>query len=103
MSLRPAAVSPAPLGTSVTWTATVAESGAGPLEVAAVTPIAGIGATSAQSLIFADGSLDKITFIPGMKVNLIGKMVLSLNALVTMKNNGLHSKITPVAGINLTK
>jgi hypothetical protein len=77
--------------------------GAGPLEVAAVTPIAGIGATSAQSLIFADGSLDKITFIPGMKVNLIGKMVLSLNALVTMKNNGLHSKITPVAGINLTK
>jgi hypothetical protein len=28
--------------------------------------------------------------------------VLSLNALVTMKNNGLHSKVTPVAGINLT-
>lgn len=77
--------------------------GAGPLEVAAVTPIGGIGATAAQSLIFADGSLDKITLIPGMKVNLIGKMVLSLNALVTMKNNGLHSKVTPVAGINLTK
>jgi hypothetical protein len=77
--------------------------GAGPVEFAAVTPAAGIGVTAAQSLIFADGSLNKIMFIPGVKVNLIGKMVLSLNALVTMKNNGLHSKVTPVAGINLTK
>lgn len=77
--------------------------GAGPVELGAVTPIAGIGVSSAQALVFADGSLNKVTFIPGMKVNLIGKMVLSLNALVTMNNNGLHSKITPVAGINLTK
>ena len=37
-----------------------------------------------------------------MKVNIKGKMVLSLNALVTIKNNGLHSKVTPVAGLNLT-
>jgi hypothetical protein len=74
--------------------------GAGPLEVGSVNVAS---AAAAQSLIFADGSLDKITFIPGMKVNLIGKMVLSLNALVTMKNNGLHSTVTPVAGINLTK
>ena len=77
--------------------------GAGPVQFNSINPVAGIGATAAQSLVFADGSLDKITFIPGLKVNLIGKMVLSLNALVTMKNNGLHSKITPVAGINLTK
>ena len=38
-----------------------------------------------------------------MKVNIIGKLVLSLNALVTMQNNGLHSKVTPVVGLNLTK
>ncbi len=69
----------------------------------AVTPLAGFGATAAQSLLFVDGSLNKITFIPGVKVNLIGKMVLSLNALVTMTNNGLHAKVTPVAGLNLTK
>ena len=27
--------------------------------------------------------------------------VYSLNALVTLKNNGLHSKVTPVVGLNL--
>lgn len=76
--------------------------GAGPVDLGAVPTIAGSGATSAQSLLFLDRSINKLLFIPGMKVNLKGKMVLSLNALVTMKNNGLHSKITPVAGINLT-
>jgi hypothetical protein len=74
--------------------------GAGPVDFGSVQPVN--GATSAQSLLFLDRSINKILFIPGMKVNLKGKMVLSLNALVTMKNNGLHSKITPVAGINLT-
>jgi len=77
--------------------------GAGPVELGAVTSLAGIGATSAQALLFADGSLNKVSLIPGMKVNLIGKMVLSLSAIVTMSNNGLHAKVTPVAGLNLTK
>jgi hypothetical protein len=40
--------------------------------------------------------------VPGMKVNIKGKMLLSVHALVTMKNNGLHATVTPVAGINLT-
>jgi hypothetical protein len=39
--------------------------------------------------------------VPGIKVNLKGKLLLSLNALVTVKNNGLHSKVTPVVGLNL--
>jgi hypothetical protein len=76
--------------------------GAGPVDLGTVPVLAGSGATSAQSLLFLDRSINKITFIPGMKVNIKGKMVLSLNALVTIKNNGLHSKITPVAGLNLT-
>lgn len=76
--------------------------GAGPIDFGSVTPVAGSGATSAESLVFLDGSINKITFIPGLKVNIKGKMVLSLNALVTLKNHGLHSKITPVAGLNLT-
>jgi hypothetical protein len=29
-------------------------------------------------------------------------MLLSLSAIVTLKNNGLHSTVTPVVGINLT-
>jgi hypothetical protein len=76
--------------------------GAGPVDLGSVPTVAGSGATSAQSLLFLDRSINKITFIPGMKVNIKGKMVLSLNALVTIKNNGLHSKVTPVAGLNLT-
>ena len=76
--------------------------GAGPVDLGSVPTLAGSGATSAQSLLFLDRSINKITFIPGMKVNIKGKMVLSLNALVTIKNNGLHSKVTPVAGLNLT-
>ena len=77
--------------------------GAGPIGLGAVPVLPGSGATSAESLVFLDGSINKITLIPGMKANLIGKLVLSLNALVTMQNNGLHSKITPVVGLNLTK
>jgi len=76
--------------------------GAGPVVVGSVTPVAGLGITSAQSLVYADGSTNKALLIPGLKVNLKGKLVLSLNALVTMQNNGLHGKVTPVAGLNLT-
>jgi hypothetical protein len=76
--------------------------GAGPIGLGSVGVVPGSGATSGEALVFRDGSINKILLIPGLKVNLIGKMVLSLNALVTLKNNGLHSKVTPVAGINLS-
>ena len=46
--------------------------------------------------------ISKALLVPGLKVNLKGKLVLSLNALITITNNGLHSKVTPVVGINLT-
>ncbi len=76
--------------------------GAGPIVTGAVSVVPGSGATSAESLVFGDGSINKILLIPGLKVNLIKKMVLSLNALVTLKNNGLHSKVTPVVGLNMS-
>jgi hypothetical protein len=77
--------------------------GAGPVVLGpAPIPLGGLGLTQTQSLLLGDGSINKAVLIPGLKVNLKGKMVLSLNALITMKNNGLHSKVTPVAGINLT-
>ncbi|MGC4085968.1 MAG: hypothetical protein QM736_28525 [Vicinamibacterales bacterium] len=47
-------------------------------------------------------AISKALFIPGLKVNLKAKMLLSLNVIMTMKNDGLHSKITPVVGLNLT-
>ena len=63
----------------------------------------GSGITSTQSLVALGDGISKLLVIPGLKVNLKGKMLLSLNAIVTIKNNGLHATITPVAGINLTK
>ena len=68
-----------------------------------MTPVTGIaGITSTQSLALLGDGINKALLAPGLKVNLKGKLVLSLGALVTMANNGLHSKVTPVAGLNLT-
>jgi hypothetical protein len=41
--------------------------------------------------------------VPGLKLNLKGNMVLSLNAIVSLQDNGLHARFTPVVGIDLTK
>jgi hypothetical protein len=65
--------------------------------------ISGTGAiTSMQSLVASDSGINKALIVPGVKVNLKAKMLLSLSAIVTLKNNGLHSTVTPVVGINLT-
>ena len=60
------------------------------------------GITEVQSLVVLPEGILKGLMVPGIKVNLKGKLLLSLNALVTLKNNGLHSKVTPVVGLNLT-
>jgi hypothetical protein len=60
------------------------------------------GISSTQSLVALPDGITKLLFVPGMKVNVKGKMLLSVHAIVTMKNNGLHATFTPVAGINLT-
>jgi hypothetical protein len=59
------------------------------------------GISSIQSLVVLPEGILKGILVPGIKVNLKGKLLLSLNALVTLKNNGLHSKVTPVVGLNL--
>lgn len=77
--------------------------GGGPVVLNAATPVTGVlGITSTQSLGLLEDGINKAFIVPGLKVNLKGKLVLSLNALITIKNNGLHSKVTPTAGINLT-
>jgi hypothetical protein len=75
----------------------------GPVVLGPVTPVTGIaGITSTQSLGLLGDGINKALLAPGLKVNLKAKLVLSLGALITMQNNGLHSKVTPVAGVNLT-
>jgi hypothetical protein len=39
---------------------------------------------------------------PGLKVNLKGKLLLSLHALATLKNDGLKADLAPVVGLDLT-
>jgi hypothetical protein len=77
--------------------------GGGQVVLGAVTPATGVsGITSAQSLLASSKGISKALLVPGVKVNLKGKMLLSLNAIITLKNNGLHATVTPVVGINLT-
>ena len=77
--------------------------GGGQVVLGPVIPATGTsGITSTQSLVASSDGISKALLVPGVKVNLIGKMLLSLNAIVTLKNNGLHATVTPVVGINLT-
>jgi hypothetical protein len=76
--------------------------GGGRIGTVTDTPAPGSGITSVQSMVALRDGIRKALLVPGLKVNLKGKMLLSLNAIVTMKNNGLHARVTPVVGINLT-
>jgi hypothetical protein len=61
------------------------------------------GVTSFDSMVPMAEGIKKLTLIPGLKLNLKGNLLLSLNALVSLQDNGLHAKFTPVIGFDLTK
>ena len=44
----------------------------------------------------------KVTLAPGLKWNLKGNMLLSLNALIPLWDNGLSDRFTPVVGLDWT-
>lgn len=60
------------------------------------------GVSSIDSMVTLPDGIRKLTLVPGLKVNLKAKMLLSLNALVSLWDNGLHARFTPVVGIDLT-
>jgi len=60
------------------------------------------GATASSTLVALPEGIARLALAPGLKVNLKGKILLSLNALVTLKNDGLHARVTPMAGIDVT-
>ena len=64
--------------------------------------ITAAGATSSSSLVALPEGIARVSLAPGLKVNLKGKMLLSLSALVSLKNDGLHARVTPMAGIDVT-
>jgi hypothetical protein len=57
---------------------------------------------STSSLAAVSQGLTKLMIVPGFKLNLKSKLVLSANALVTLKDDGLHARVTPMAGLDLT-
>jgi hypothetical protein len=73
--------------------------GGGQIGLISETPSTGL-ATDALALL--PNAIDKMYLAPGIKMNLKSKMLLSLNALVTMKNNGLHARVTPFVGLILS-
>ena len=60
------------------------------------------GATSSTTLVALPEGISRLSLAPGLKVNLKGKMLLSLSVLVSLKDDGLHARVTPMAGIDLT-
>jgi hypothetical protein len=60
------------------------------------------GITSSTSLVALPDPNRRLSLAPGLKMNLKGKMLLSVNALVALRDSGLHARVTPVAGIDLT-
>ena len=61
-----------------------------------------LGITSVESLEALDKGISKLTLAPGVRLNLKGSFVLSLNALTTLRDNGLHDKFIPVVGLDWT-
>lgn len=75
--------------------------GGGRPELQPTTPLSA-GVTGFQSLTVTGGSLHKISVAPGLKWNLKGNMLLSLNAIVPLRDNGVHDRFTPVVGLDWT-
>lgn len=74
--------------------------GGGSVALASVADAAGL--TGSQGLTALSDGTRRIDLAPGLKANIKGKLIVSLNALVALHDTGLHARVTPVAGIDLT-
>jgi hypothetical protein len=61
-----------------------------------------LGVTSIESLVATPEGLRKILLVPGMKLNVKGTLLVTLNVLTALKDDGLHARVTPVVGVDLT-
>jgi hypothetical protein len=60
------------------------------------------GTTGSQALAALPEGTRRIDFAPGLKANLKGKLLVSVSALIALHDTGMHARVTPVAGIDLT-
>jgi hypothetical protein len=76
--------------------------GGGKVDMATV-PNTIAGASSTQALVALPEGIRRMSVAPGLKVNLKGKMLLSLNALIAVNDGGMWTRVIPVANIDLTE
>lgn len=58
--------------------------------------------TSAQAVVGLPKGITKLTLAPGLKWNLKGTVLLSVNFLIPMFDQGVHDLFTPVVGLDWT-
>lgn len=78
--------------------------GGGRIESRSFPPeLAGIpSVTSIDAMIPTQAGVRKISLAPGLKWNVKGTVLLSLNALIPVLDNGLYDRFTPVVGLDWT-
>jgi hypothetical protein len=77
--------------------------GGGRVEVQSVpVPPAFVGVTSLDVAVATAKGVRKFALAPGLKWNLKGSFVFSGNALIALRDNGLHDLFTPVIGLDWT-
>jgi hypothetical protein len=78
--------------------------GGGQVGFRTVTPPANsFGVTSQSSAVALSEGIQKLTLVPGLKLNLKGTLLLSLNTLISLRDSGFHARFIPVVGVDLTK
>lgn len=60
------------------------------------------GTSSTQSIVALPEGITRATLVPGVKVNLKGKLLLTVSSLIALKDTGLHARFTTVAGLDVT-
>jgi hypothetical protein len=77
--------------------------GGGRVEVQSVPVPPQLGGTTSLNLAVAtEKGIHKFALAPGLKWNLKGSFVFSGNALISLKDRGLHDLFTPVVGVDWT-
>jgi hypothetical protein len=57
------------------------------------------GRTVFPNIVFARDSFNALSGALGMKANLFGRLLLDVNLLFTLDDNGLRDKVTPMVGV----
>ena len=61
-----------------------------------------LGVTAVETAITLSQGIQKFSVAPGVKWNVKGTFVLAFNALIAVKDSGLHDRFTPVVGLDWT-